>query len=104
MSNGTVAIVWSCVVLVVLMCILAASYFISNRTSTATNTQDGKDRLMAALQADVKSLLGLAQVLSLFGVTLQVCPPGPVHDHPHDREAASPPLHKDAVGLCQIYN
>ena len=104
MSNGTVAIVWSCVVLVVLMCILAASFFISNRTSTATNTQDGKDRLMAALQADVKSLLGLAQVLSLFGVTLQVCPPGPARDHSHDREVASPPLHKDAGGLCQNYN
>ena len=97
--------VWFGVVLLALVGVLAASFFVSNGGDTEKGEKaKRKDKLMAALQADVKSLLGLAQVLSLFGVTLQVCPPGPAHDHPHDREAASPPLHKDAVGLCQIYN
>ena len=109
MSNGKLAIVWSCALLIGLVGILAASFFFFNRSSTEVNTESTQgDKLkalserMSALLADAKSLLGLAQVLSLFGVTLQVCPPGPARDHSH--EAASPPLQRDAMGLCQTYN
>ena len=82
MSNGKLAIVWSCALLIGLVGILTASFFFFNRSSTEVNTetestQGDKLKAFSALQADAKSLLGLAQVLSLFGVTLQVCPPGP---------------------------
>ena len=79
MSNGKLAIVWSCALLIGLVGILTASFFFFNRSSTEVNTESTQgDKLkalserMSALLADAKSLLGLAQVLSLFGVTLQV--------------------------------
>ena len=77
MSNGKLAIVWSCATLLGLVGILAASFFISNRSATQVKAmQEGRVEALSDLQADAKTLLGLAQVLSLFGVTLQVCPPG----------------------------
>ena len=106
MSNGKLAIVWSCALLIGLVGILTASFFFFNRSSTEVNTetestQGDKLKAFSALQADAKSLLGLAQVLSLFGVTLQVCPPGP---HVTIPTRQRPRLQRDAVGLCQTYN
>ena len=73
MSNGKLAIIWSCATLLGLVGILAASFFISNRSATQVKMlQGGRMTALADLQADAKTLLGLAQVLSLFGVTLQV--------------------------------
>ena len=73
MSNGKLAIVGICATLLGLVGILAASFFISNRSATQVKAlQGGRVAALADLQADAKTLLGLAQVLSLFGVTLQV--------------------------------
>jgi hypothetical protein len=73
MSNGKQAILWSCATLLGLVGILAASFFISNRSATQVKAmQGGRMTALSDLQADAKTLLGLAQVLSLFGVTLQV--------------------------------
>ena len=92
MSNGTQAIVWSCATLLGLVGILAASFFISNRSATqAKALQGGRVKVTKALsdlQADAKTLLGLAQVLSLFGVTLQV------------RARPLPFPRDNATGLC----
>ena len=92
MSNGTQAIVWSCATLLGLVGILAASFFISNRSATqAKALQGGRVKVTKALsdlQADAKTLLGLAQVLGLFGVTLQVR----AHPLPFSRGSAT--------GLC----
>ena len=89
MSNGKQAILWSCATLLGLVGILAASFFISQRSATQVKAmQGGRMTALSDLQADAKTLLGLAQVLGLFGATLQVR----AHPLPFPRGSAT--------GLC----
>ena len=90
MSNGTQAIIWSCVTLLGLMGILAASFLISTQSATQVKTMQGgrRKKALSDLLADAKTLLGLAQVLGLFGATLQV------RAHP------LPVSRGSATGLC----
>ena len=89
MSNGKLAVIWICATLLGLVGILAASFFISQRSATQVKAmQGGRMTALSDLQADAKTLLGLAQVLSLFGVTLQV------------RARPLPFPRDNATGLC----
>ena len=81
MSNGKLAVIWICATLLGLVGILAASFFISNRSATQVKTMPGgRVEALSDLQADAKTLLGLAQVLGLFGATLQISIPSPFRE------------------------
>ena len=76
-GGGSLPLVFSAVALLGFVAVLGVSFLMSNRSVDDVKRIEGLEERFQDLQADAKTLLGLAQVLSLCGVTLQISYPSP---------------------------